>query len=169
MEKHISYILAGGNIPVREDYIAEAALILQNSGIKILHCSSIYESTPWGFTAEQNFLNQVFKLSTSLSPEELLNVLLNTEQKLGRKRTNKNGYHSRVIDLDILFYNDQIVESKNLTIPHPRIAERRFTLEPLNELIPEFVHPVIGLSIHTLLNKCQDQGKVTIYNPDKNE
>ena len=169
MEKHITYILAGGNIEVRENYIAEAALILQHSGITILRCSSLYESAPWGFEAKQNFLNQVFEISTSLTPEELLHLLLTTEQQLGRKRTNKAGYNSRTIDLDILFYDSQIVESQSLTIPHPRIAERRFTLEPLNELISDFVHPVLRVDINTLLTRCKDQGKVSIYNPGNNE
>lgn len=169
MANHITHILAGSNIPVRENYIADAASILQDSGIHIDRFSSLYESTPWGFEANQNFLNQVFEASTSLSPEELLKVLLKTEQKLGRQRKPEVGYTSRVIDLDILFYDNQIVETPNLVIPHPRIAERRFTLEPLKELIPDFLHPVFQVDINTLLEKCQDQGKVNIYNPGQNE
>jgi 2-amino-4-hydroxy-6-hydroxymethyldihydropteridine diphosphokinase len=122
---------------------------------QLLLVSSLYETAPWGKTDQPDFLNQVLLLETKFNPDTLLQVLLSIEEKDGRIRTVKNA--PRTIDIDILFFNNLVVEKPGLSIPHPRIADRRFVLEPLNEISPEFIHPVLKKSIHQLLQECKDE------------
>lgn len=123
--------------------------------------STFYESEPWGFDTNEWFINRVVAINTLLSPEELLKQLLAIESLLGRIRNTENkGYSSRTIDLDILFFNHEIIENKNLTIPHPRLHLRKFTLLPLVELYPDFIHPIFNQSLKALLDKCDDSSKV---------
>ncbi len=130
--------------------------------------SAVYESTAWGFNKPANsFLNKILQIKTYLNPNELLVIILDIETKLGRNRIPatidkaKVLYSDRTIDIDIIFYQNLIVNSKELIIPHPLIKERRFILEPLNEIAPDFIHPLLNLSINQLLMQCKDQGKVT--------
>jgi len=152
------YLLLGGNISDRFSYLGEAITNLKNIGI-ILNQSSIYETEPWGFSHENNFLNQAVLLKTNLSPELLLHKIHKIEHNLGRVRSSKQ-YSERVIDIDILFYNNHIIDNENLAIPHKRLHERLFTLIPLNEIAPDLIHPVFTKKIKSLLSECNDILKV---------
>jgi 2-amino-4-hydroxy-6-hydroxymethyldihydropteridine diphosphokinase len=121
--------------------------------------SSVYETEPWGFKAEQEFLNQVISFETDLKPEALISELLGIETRMGRKRQNE-GYQSREIDIDILLYGDLTMEGDDLKLPHPRMHERSFVLIPLAELAPGIIHPVFGQSAIRLLNGCMDTTRV---------
>ncbi|MDX2443903.1 MAG: 2-amino-4-hydroxy-6-hydroxymethyldihydropteridine diphosphokinase [Bacteroidales bacterium] len=149
-------ILLGSNIGDRFLALEKAKLLIRERVNNQIIESSVFESEPWGFQDEINFLNQVICVETKLPPHDLLEELLAIEKEMGRMRS-RSGYQSRVIDLDILLYNDLIVSDDKLKIPHPRLHERRFTLEPLNELLPDFIHPVLGRTVNELLNDCQDK------------
>lgn len=150
----------------RESYIKEALLLLEREIGSISALSPLYNSEPWGFNAEQWFLNQAVEIETNLEPSPLLERIMEIEQQLGRNREEEKsgGYSSRVIDIDILLYEDKMVESEELTIPHPRMHLRRFVLEPLNKIAANIYHPKMGLSIGELLESCQDSSKCQIVN-----
>jgi len=128
-------------------------LIIKDVG-KIIECSSIYETAPWGVHEQPTFLNQVISIKTSYSPEELLDILLNIEVKMGRKRYRK--WDSRLIDIDILFYENQIISTNRLILPHPEIENRRFTLAPLSEIAADEIHPLLNKTIEELLKETRD-------------
>ncbi|HEV3250718.1 MAG TPA: 2-amino-4-hydroxy-6-hydroxymethyldihydropteridine diphosphokinase [Puia sp.] len=153
-----AYLLTGGNEGDRFHHMQQARANIEHICGQLLQVSSLYETAPWGKTDQADFLNQVMLIDTKFNPEELLRAILSIEEKGGRKRTVKNA--PRTIDIDILFYNDLILEKPGLSIPHPRIADRRFVLEPLNEISPELVHPVIGKTIRQLLLECKDELRV---------
>jgi 2-amino-4-hydroxy-6-hydroxymethyldihydropteridine diphosphokinase len=132
--------------------------IMENIG-SIIKFSSIYETAPWGFESEQNFLNQVLIVSTKLTPIKLLHQCLEIETDLGRIRQTGN-YTSRTMDVDILFFNEEIVRTKQIVIPHERLHLRRFTLKPLVEIAPDFIHPVFKKSLSLLLQECEDHSEV---------
>jgi 2-amino-4-hydroxy-6-hydroxymethyldihydropteridine diphosphokinase len=119
-------------------------------------------SPPWGFEHPNDFLNQVLVFETGKTAIECLELCLAIEKKLGRIRGEKSSYSARLIDIDILFYNSEILNSNKLCIPHPRMHERRFTLFPLSLVIPEFVHPVLNKTISDLLNECKDKSIVKL-------
>jgi 2-amino-4-hydroxy-6-hydroxymethyldihydropteridine diphosphokinase len=150
-----TYLLTGGNEGDRYLNLQQARANIELICGQLLLISSLYETAAWGKTDQPDFLNQVLLVNTVLSPGSLLDAIFSIEEKGGRKRTVKNA--PRTIDIDILFYNRLVLEESGLTIPHPRIAERRFVLEPLNEISPEFVHPVFGKTIHELLLECNDE------------
>ena len=150
----ISYILTGGNLGHRFENLRRAADLIDTRCGRILRRSSLFETAAWGIEAQPDFLNQVLELDTALKPEALLDVLLGIEREMGRIRGEKFG--PRIIDLDILLYGDLMICSADLEIPHPRMAERRFVLEPLNELIGEQVHPLTGHNIREMLLACPD-------------
>lgn len=156
------YLLTGGNIGKRLLYLQHACEQVEKHAGAILKKSAIYETAAWGFTAQNPFLNQVLLISTSLPPTELLKTLLRIEEEAGRKRVEKMG--PRTIDIDMLFYNNQIITSASLTVPHPQIANRRFVLIPLNEIAPDFVHPVLQKTSSNLLDICPDKLEVKKYN-----
>ncbi len=133
-------------------------IIVEKIG-KIVKESSIYETTPWGFNSEQDFLNQVLIVSTDLSPKKVLNKCFEIEKELGRVRQSEQ-YSSRTIDIDILFYNDEIIHEQELIIPHERLHERRFTMEPLVEISPEYTHPKLNKTLSELLAECEDVSEV---------
>ncbi len=147
----------GTNLGDREAELKYAVGRL-TEGFEFVAASSVYETAPVGFLDQPDFLNQVVVIDTDLEPDEVLSALLGIEQEMGRKRVVKWG--PRVIDLDLLFYDDLVYESVDLLIPHPRIAERRFVLEPLAELFPDFVHPVLGKSVFELLKELTDNSIV---------
>jgi 2-amino-4-hydroxy-6-hydroxymethyldihydropteridine diphosphokinase len=152
------YLLTGGNMGDRLHNLQIAAKLIEETAGPLVKKSAIYETAAWGFTDQPSFLNQVLCLTSILKAEDLLQKLLNIEMKLGRKRLQKMG--PRVIDIDILFYGNQIISTPNLVVPHPRMAERRFVLTPLNEIAPDLVHPVLHKTIAELLKDCPDQLEV---------
>lgn len=121
---------------------------------KIGRCSSCYKTSAWGNSNQPEFYNQVIEIETLLPPEQLLEKILQIETLMGRKRIEKWG--PRLIDIDLLFYNQIVLNSQRLTVPHPEIPARKFTLIPLTELEPEFVHPLLKKSLRTLLLECDD-------------
>jgi 2-amino-4-hydroxy-6-hydroxymethyldihydropteridine diphosphokinase len=152
----------GTNLGNRGNNLKEAvARIAENIG-PIMKSSSVYETEPWGFQASDEFLNMVVMVETKLTPSGLLGRILMIETLLGRVRDEKQ-YTSRVIDIDILFYEDQIIDEKSLKIPHPLMHERRFVLVPLCEIDPEMVHPVLKKTVASLLKTCKDKSKVKKY------
>ncbi len=156
------YLILGSNLGDRMKNLRKATgLISENVG-EIIKRSSVYETEPWGFNHRLNFLNQVLKVITDLKPEQVLEVLIEIEELSGRKRNN-NIYAARVIDIDILFYNNNIIKSDKLIIPHPKIRERMFVLVPMAELQPDFVHPEFKVEINQLKNECMDTKWVREY------
>jgi 2-amino-4-hydroxy-6-hydroxymethyldihydropteridine diphosphokinase len=151
---NIAYLLTGGNEGDRYLHMQQARTNIELICGQVLQVSSLYETAPWGKTDQGDFLNQVLRVQTKLGPRALLEAILSIEEKGGRKRTVKNA--PRTIDIDILFYNRLVLEEPGLSIPHPQIAARRFVLEPLDEMTPDFIHPVLGKTIHQLLLECRD-------------
>lgn len=125
----------------------------------VVDTSSLFESEAWGFESENLFLNQLVVVDTNKTAIECLRLTQSIEQKLGRVR-HKERYSSRVIDIDLLFYNSEIIDVPDLEIPHPRIQERNFVLEPLNQVMPDYVHPVLNKKISTLMEECTDKCRV---------
>jgi 2-amino-4-hydroxy-6-hydroxymethyldihydropteridine diphosphokinase len=156
-----TFLLLGSNQGNREHFLNEASVQLSNRVGRITRKSSIYETAAWGLEDQAAFLNQVLKVSTILSPENILTQIHKIEKELGRERIIKWG--SRVIDIDILYYDDLVVQSPGLVIPHPHLQERRFTLMPLAEIAPTYVHPVFRKTNQALLEECPDNLPVAIY------
>lgn len=162
------FLLLGGNLGDREQNLLEAKKYISLQIGKIELTSSIYQTAAWGVENQPSFLNQVIQVSSSLSPQEILTQIEDIEKKLGRKRFQK--WYARTIDVDILYYENLVlVETENTTkqikdlkIPHPFLQERRFTLVPLVEIAPHFVHPVFGKTNNTLLEECLDTLQVNI-------
>ena len=124
--------------------------------IRVLQESPIYVTPPWGYLDQPDFLNQVIEVETVLHPIPLLHLLKDIEAKLGREATFRNG--PRLIDLDILFYEQEVVEGEVLQIPHPRLQDRAFVLVPLNDLAPDFMHPVLHKSVREMLGAVDSTG-----------
>jgi len=156
-----AYLLTGGNIGDRLMNLQQACFKIEKQAGAILRKSDVYETAAWGLTEQNSFLNQVLLISTMYNAEELLQKLLYIEQESGRKRVVKMG--PRIIDIDILFYNNEIIATSDLIVPHPQITNRRFVLTPLNEIAPDFVHPVLQETIAELLEICPDNLKVKKY------
>jgi 2-amino-4-hydroxy-6-hydroxymethyldihydropteridine diphosphokinase len=165
MASEAVFILLGSNLGDRQLLINQACKMIEERCGKIVAKSCLYESEPWGFKSEHWFLNQVVEIDTSLSPDELMQTLLAIEEELGRDRsTPYEGYVSRPMDLDILYWGDGlIIENQHVIVPHPRLHQRRFTLLPLCDIAPDYVHPIKNKTNRQLLDECQDVGKVYIY------
>ncbi len=157
--RHIVYIALGTNLGDRLANLNAAAEAL-SSKMRLLKASPIYETEPWGIREQPMFLNQVICLETDLAPLELLAFLKGLEGRLGRQPGERFG--PRLIDLDILFYDDLVLEAPPLSIPHPRMLGRAFVLVPLADLAPDLVHPGVGKSIAQLLTECDSSG-VRLY------
>lgn len=155
------YLLLGSNLGEKFKMIEKALNLIKLEIGDIEKRSSIYESEPWGFSAEEMFLNQVVIVKTELSPVDVLKKTQEIEKKLGRKKIEKN-YESRLIDIDMLFYNDEIIETIDIIVPHKQLHKRMFTLLPLYELNKNFVHPKIGKNISKLKKECKDLKKVKV-------
>lgn len=149
------FIGLGSNLGDRRLNLQRAAELLQ---VEILKNSSLYETEPVGYLQQPWFLNSVIWVQTELSPVDLLRRCQKVEKKLGRKRDIPKG--PRTLDLDILFFNQVILNIPDLILPHPAIPERRFVLEPLNEIAPDFIHPVLLKTVSELLRDCPDQSIV---------
>ena len=152
------YLLLGSNENNRLQNLASARSLIELQGGKILKQSALYETEAWGLKEQNSFFNQALLIETSFSPHQLLAILKAIEKEIGRVETVKWG--PRVIDIDILFYGNEIVEQEDLKIPHPYLHERKFTLAPLNEIASEFVHPVFQKTIKLLLQECSDVSEV---------
>jgi 2-amino-4-hydroxy-6-hydroxymethyldihydropteridine diphosphokinase len=144
----------GSNLGEREVLLRKAVeLIGENIG-EVLAVSSIYETLPWGKTDQPNFLNLALVVITELSPEEVLTKTQFIENQLGKDK--KEHWGARLIDIDIVLFEDKIIDTPHLKIPHPYLHERTFVLEPLAEIAPDFVHPILGKTIEELLLSCRD-------------
>lgn len=150
------FILLGGNLGDRFKTLSQAKKFVSVRAGIIQKESSVYESEPWGFEHENSFLNQVVVVKTEYPPEIVLQIAQDTEAELGRIRHNSGVYEGRIIDIDILFYDDKVMKQEDLKIPHPLIQERRFTLQPLAEIAPDMVHPVLQKTMKQLLDECAD-------------
>ncbi|CDE44810.1 2-amino-4-hydroxy-6-hydroxymethyldihydropteridinediphosphokinase [Clostridium sp. CAG:768] len=160
----IVYLSLGSNSGDRIGYVQQATSLLGGSEkINLIRTSAFYETEPWGMDSENWFVNAVVEIKTSLSPQELLAECQRIEQQLGRKREENKGYSDRTIDIDILFYNKDIINEENLTIPHKFVHLRAFTLVPLLELIPNFEHPVLHKTISELHNDLENPEMVFLY------
>jgi 2-amino-4-hydroxy-6-hydroxymethyldihydropteridine diphosphokinase len=155
---HIAYIGLGSNLGDKIAYCEKAiAEILVLDNHKLLAKSSFYKTEPVGYRSQDWFVNGVIKLESDWEPQGLFRALKEIESKLGRQETFQWG--PREIDLDLLFYEDRIIQTDQLQIPHPRLQERQFVLIPLNEIAPDLIHPVLKKSIHELLKEIkEDQG-----------
>lgn len=159
----IVYLSLGSNFGDRIGYVQQAASLLGASeGITIVRTSAFYETEPWGMDSENWFVNAVLEIKTILSPQKLLEECMRVENQLGRKRS-ADGYIDRTIDIDILFYNKDIINEENLIIPHKFVHLRAFTLVPLLELIPNFEHPVMHKTIADLHNDLENPEMVFLY------
>ena len=165
MASELVFVLLGSNLGERQLLVNQACEMIGERCGKIVAKSRVYESEPWGFKAEHWFLNQVVEIKTSLSPDDLMDTLLAIEKELGRDRiTPHEGYVSRPIDLDILYWgNDLIVEKQHVIVPHPRLHQRRFTLLPLCDVAPDYIHPILKKTNRQLLDECQDTGIVKTF------
>lgn len=167
-------LLTGGNLgPVTQTLALAREVLIEQVGPEKA-CSGVWESEPWGFEAPQRFLNQVLVLQTQLEPLTLLDTVQAIERRLGRVRdevptaASRDGapgptpaprqYHSRPIDIDLLFYGDRIIDLPRLQIPHPLIAQRAFVLRPLAEVLPDYRHPVTGLTARDMLEQLEHHG-----------
>ncbi len=153
----------GGNMGNRLLNIGKAQMLITQHLGGIVRCSSLYETAAWGNTDQPNFLNQAILIKTPFTPKMLLNKCLEIEKQLGRRREIKWG--PRIIDIDILLYNNIKIASESLNIPHPHMQDRRFVLQPLAEIAPSYLHPVLNKSLQDLLANCPDTLPVQLFYP----
>ncbi len=155
-------LLLGTNMPDRIVHLRSAISFIS---IKLGHVkavSGVYSTQSWGFQSE-DFLNMALSVETSLSSRECLQISQKIEQDMGRSsKSTHESYEDRVIDIDLIFYDSEIVNNENLTIPHPRLGERKFVLYPLADIIPEFLHPINNQTITEILKQCTDVSQVTL-------
>ncbi len=163
MDKTV-FLGLGTNLGDRENNLLMAVKMIREEIGSQIDCSSVYETEPWGFLSDKPFLNMVVRVTTSLKPREVLEKALMIEARLGRLRGVRR-YISRTMDIDILLYGTDVIRREYLEIPHPKIAVRRFVLEPLRELAPEMIHPVLKVTFSELLMKCMDKCTVSAKHP----
>lgn len=149
------YILLGSNLGDRLQVLYDTQKLIDETTSNVVRASAVYKTEPWGVSDQPAFYNQVLQLETSLDPHALLVSLQNIEKKIGKIKLGK--WRERLIDIDILYYDQLVVEDKDLVLPHPEIQNRRFTLVPLCEVSPDFVHPVFQKTQQQLLASCPDQ------------
>jgi 2-amino-4-hydroxy-6-hydroxymethyldihydropteridine diphosphokinase len=148
------YLLLGSNMGDAFAHLNDAVRAIKLLPVDLMSVSSVYKTAAWGKTDQNPFLNQCIELTTKLNPEELLHEVLQIEKELGRVRIEK--WAERIIDIDILYFGSEIIHSQNLQVPHPYLHQSRFTLVPLCEISPDFVHPLLQLSNTELLKNCED-------------
>jgi 2-amino-4-hydroxy-6-hydroxymethyldihydropteridine diphosphokinase len=150
-----AYLSLGSNVGERERMLSEALRLLESPGLQVARVSPVYETEPQDFKNQPWFLNLVVEVRTALFPMQLLTRVRKIERELGRKRTVNKG--PRSIDIDILLYGESVIDTKDLVVPHPRMAERRFVLQPLADLAPDLRHPVLRRSVKELLSAVSGQ------------
>ena len=151
----------GSNIGDKRQFIDSASGEIISKIGRITKYSSFYQTSPWGFESEDEFVNKVICVKSDVEPLEVMIRLLEIENALGRERSDDvSGYHSRTIDLDILLIDDLILSTEKLIVPHPRMQERKFVLVPLNEIAADVIHPIAKMTISELLNSCSDKESV---------
>jgi 2-amino-4-hydroxy-6-hydroxymethyldihydropteridine diphosphokinase len=148
------YLLIGGNMGDRMANLDIALGLIATKLGSLVQLSARYETAAWGFTDQPDFINQALLLETSLAPHHLMSAILNIELAMGRERSIPLG--PRTIDIDIIYFNNEIIDSEKLVIPHPKMSERRFVLLPLAEIAPNYIHPVFNKSNAHLLKDCGD-------------
>ncbi|MDB4334790.1 2-amino-4-hydroxy-6-hydroxymethyldihydropteridine diphosphokinase [bacterium] len=153
-------LLLGGNEGDVMQTLEKAKALLKTKLGVIVNASALYESEPWGFEHALPFVNQVVEIDAKLEPQQILRVTQQIEQELGRREKTKAEYEGRSIDIDLLFYDQIILEYSNLILPHPRIQERMFTLMPLADKWSDYYHPVLQKTVDELMNLCNDTGWV---------
>jgi 2-amino-4-hydroxy-6-hydroxymethyldihydropteridine diphosphokinase len=149
-----AYLLIGGNIGNKLQCLQEATRLLDELAGKVIEKSSFYETAAWGNTQQPSFINQALQLDTALTAHDLIECMLSIEQNMGRKRLEK--YGPRTIDIDMLLYNHAIIQMPLLTVPHPQLVHRMFALQPLQEIAPLYLHPILKKTISQLLAECTD-------------
>ena len=155
-------LLLGSNVGDRKRYIADARKLIEKEIGPISTLSLVYETDAWGGITQGVFLNQVLIVFSDAIPTQLIQIIMNIEQKLGRTR--KERWDSRTIDIDVLYCNEEIITTENLVVPHPELQNRRFTLVPLSEIDPDFIHPVFHQTNKQLLEICTDLLQVKVLN-----
>ena len=158
---NIVFLQLGGNLGNREQLLKDAILAVENRVGNIIDLSKVYESAPWRVEGQNNYLNQIIKVKTTLLAREVLSTVLNIEKQLGRIRLEKWG--ERLIDIDIIFYNNSIIETPELCVPHKHLHERMFVLTPLCDIASKMVHPKYNKTIEELLQECNDTELVEEY------
>jgi 2-amino-4-hydroxy-6-hydroxymethyldihydropteridine diphosphokinase len=160
---NVTYLCLGGNIGDREKALSHAIQKISEQVGDIQAKSTIYETEAWGVENQQAYLNQCIKVKTDLKATELIDVLLLIEKELGRERTINQIYEPRTIDIDILFYNNDIINESKLLVPHPRLHVRKFVLIPLEEIASNYLHPLLNKTIFNLLSECEDTSDVKLF------
>ena len=160
---NVTYLCLGGNIGDREKALEMALLEISKTIGDITAKSKIYETEAWGVENQQAYLNQCVEVKTPFTSEDLMIELLHIEKELGRERIESETYEPRTIDLDVLFYNKDCINTPLLQIPHPRLHLRKFVLIPLNEIATEFLHPLLNKSTFNLLSECKDNSDVKLF------
>ena len=163
MKKSTTYLSLGSNVGDRTDNLKNVINSIENLVGKVNKISKFYENPAIGFDGD-NFVNICVEVVTHLSPNELLNSLLKIENEYGRKRLKSGEYCSRIIDIDIIFYEDLIINQNGLVIPHPRMQSRHFVLIPMCDLNPDFIHPISGLKISQLLDELEIRNDIVDIN-----
>ncbi len=153
------YLSLGSNMGDKPNNLQDAVFAIHKSVGDVLRISPVYQSSSWGFDAD-DFLNICISLETKLPPQELLSNLLKIEKQLGRVRSQEDGYQARTLDIDILYYEKEAFFTENLIIPHPELPFRKFVLKPLSDIAPQFYHPVLQKDSRNLLQECNDKGQL---------
>ncbi len=157
---HHAVLILGGNTGDVTNTFKNCLIRFRELGYELFGISSVYTSNAWGFESDNLFYNQVVVVETKNNPQQVLTDCLSIENKLGRTRTAATTYSDRDIDIDILFFDQEIIEEDHLFIPHPRLHLRKFCLVPLVEIMPDFVHPKLDKTMRTLLTECEDESKI---------
>jgi len=152
----------GSNMGDRLAALGRALELIREEAGEVTAFSSVWETQPWGFEADEQFLNMVIVIETTMVPWQLIQLFRSIEGRMGRSRSGRGSYESRIIDIDILLWEERIISMPGLEVPHPRLADRRFVLEPLYEVAPAAVHPVTGLTVAEMLEMCDDSSDVRL-------